>query len=367
MPRWHRRLVAGYEQIASDVQIWRAFRRKDRVCSVVDIASDGGLSNDAVGTYGWKIVTNHANRHDITLFQGSGFIDGPSEVGSSTRSELGGFTAPLFLATALARFWGIRHKCQFRWYTDSKTAISKVRMYTTKGKPTQYPDNPDYLMTIHELTKELRRPLLPTRVKGHQDDDRNYDELPRDARLNVDVDALATQRYNSLSSKNGPMRSIDHLPCQQISISIDGKRFPSHWDTNLRWSINGSYMKRYILSKQGWELHTWDTIDFEFVKAYCKSEKMTERIQWFKCMHNLQSIGVNKQKIKSTDVEVEIDLCPCCRLLPETQQHMFLCDTNPQWSAALEALATGGSTFKENHFFTAIMTDCIEQYRTMDL
>jgi hypothetical protein len=110
MPRWHRRLIDGYEQVASDVQIWRAFRRKDRI---VDIASDGGLSNSAIGTYGWKIVTTFANRTEVTLFQGSGFVDGPSEVGSSTRSELGGFTAPLFLATALARFWAFGINANF--------------------------------------------------------------------------------------------------------------------------------------------------------------------------------------------------------------------------------------------------------------
>jgi hypothetical protein len=45
------------------------------------------------------------NRRTSPYTEGSGPIDGPMEVGSSTRSELGGFTAPLLLATALARFW----------------------------------------------------------------------------------------------------------------------------------------------------------------------------------------------------------------------------------------------------------------------
>ena len=42
----------------------------------------------------------------IQLFQGSGIIDGPIEVESSTYSKLGGFTALLLLATALAKFLG---------------------------------------------------------------------------------------------------------------------------------------------------------------------------------------------------------------------------------------------------------------------
>jgi hypothetical protein len=89
----------------------------------VDIASNGGLAN-GIGTFGWKIVTTN---NDTVLFQGSCPIDGPAEVDSSTCSELGGYAAPLLLATLLARFWGIQHRCHFRWFTGSTSAISKVQ------------------------------------------------------------------------------------------------------------------------------------------------------------------------------------------------------------------------------------------------
>jgi ribonuclease HI len=154
--------------------------------------SDGGLA-DHYGTFGWKIVKTN---DDVVLYEGSGPIDGPTEVGSSTRSELGGFTAPLLLVTALARFWGLRHRCRFRWTTDSTSAIKKVKMYTKRSShqlPQRYPEHSDYITTIRELCDELRRPLEIQWVKGHQDDDRAYDELPRDAKLNIDVDELATQ------------------------------------------------------------------------------------------------------------------------------------------------------------------------------
>lgn len=357
MPRWHRRLTQHYEQVANDVQIWKAFRRRDRF---VEIATDGGLSND-VGTFGWKIVTVLPNQTDVTLFKGSGFIDGPTEVGSSTRSELGGFTAPLMVATALARFWGIRHKCQFRWYTDSKSAISKVRMFSTKGKPRHYPDNSDYVMVIQELLRELKQPLTPLWVKGHQDEERPYNELSREAKLNVDVDELATNHTHHHTTAK-PMRRIDHLPCQLISLKINGQRFPSHWDTNLRWTINGSYMKNYVKEKHGWDEATWNTIDFGFVKDYCTSAKSGTKYKWFKFMHNLQSVGERNQKMNRSAAEVNISLCPCCYQQTETQQHMILCELNPKRPEALRELSTGGSSYKENHNFTMAMTDCIEQW-----
>jgi hypothetical protein len=92
-------------------------------------------------------------------------------------------------------------------------------------------------------------------------------------------------------------------------------------------------MKHYILAKQegGTSEHGIPSILNSSRHSYCNTAKMTEQIQWFKRMHNLrQSVGINKQKMKSADVEVDIDLCPCCRQMPETQQqHMLLCDKKP--------------------------------------
>jgi hypothetical protein len=48
MPRWYRRLINNYEQLATNVQIWKAFRRRDRF---VEIASDGG--SIACGRHIW--------------------------------------------------------------------------------------------------------------------------------------------------------------------------------------------------------------------------------------------------------------------------------------------------------------------------
>jgi hypothetical protein len=61
-------------------------------------------------------------------------------------------------------------------------------MYTTKGKSNKFPDHSDYVMTIQSLVEELKRPIAACWVKGHQDEDRAYNELSREAQLNIDVD-----------------------------------------------------------------------------------------------------------------------------------------------------------------------------------
>jgi hypothetical protein len=164
-----------------------------------------------------------------------------------------------------------------------------------KGKPRPFPEHSDYITTITDLMAELQQPVNFCWVKGHQDDGCPYDKLSREARLNVDVDELATKHY---ASQQQPMQQIDHIQSQLISLSINGKRFPSNWDTNLRWHINGFYMKRSLMTKYGWTEEVWKTIDFTMVKAYLQHNSIYERNKWFKFMHDLQPLGKRKQLMK---------------------------------------------------------------------
>jgi hypothetical protein len=55
-------------------------------------------------------------------------------------------------------------------------------------------------------------------------------------------------------------------------------------------------------------------------------------------------------------------MCPCCNASIEDQRHFILCARNPNFSQAHIALTTHGSTYREQHKFVAVMTDCIEQW-----
>lgn len=67
LPRTQRRMVSAVEQVATDVQVWRAFRSRERL----HIASDGGL-HEQHGTFGWVLATS---KH--ILFKCGGPVDGP--------------------------------------------------------------------------------------------------------------------------------------------------------------------------------------------------------------------------------------------------------------------------------------------------
>ena len=152
----------------------------------------------------------------------------------------GGFyAAPLLLIAAIARFWGLCHRCRYRWIVDSQAAISKVILVSRRGSTTfRQLNNTGYLTLISALQTELRRRPKITWVTGHQDQDIECAKLSRDARHNVDVDHLAsthTSKHRLASSQ-----SIPHLPLTRVSITTGGARLVGNFDAHIRYHINGS-------------------------------------------------------------------------------------------------------------------------------
>ena len=97
IPLFYRRLLHHHVQIATDKEVWGAFQSKNRL----EIVTDGSLALD-VDTFGWRLL----RPPNLIPFEGTGPVDGPFELSTSTRSELGGYAAPLLLVAAVSRFWG---------------------------------------------------------------------------------------------------------------------------------------------------------------------------------------------------------------------------------------------------------------------
>ena len=144
-------------------------------------------------------------------------------------------------------YWGLNHRCRYKWITDSKAAISKVTYITTTGfSPRRYPDDIDYVTAIQELHRSLGgRKLKSSWVKGHLHEDNDYDDLTAEAKLNVDVAQLASDYYWSGYGMR-PSPQIMQLQEYQVTIAINGDIYPTRIDEQIRYHINGSYLKENI-------------------------------------------------------------------------------------------------------------------------
>ena len=356
LPVWHRRLLLKFHQPATDLEVWRAFRSRRRLT----IASDGGLRK-GVGTFGWKIVSRPPSLQgpDVTLFEGSGPVDGPRDIANSTRSELGGLTAPMLLCFSLANFWGLRHKCRLRWLTDSKAAISRVEFIIGSSKCVRKtPEDIDYVSAIRSLHKSLGLKLTTAWVKGHQDERIEYERLLPDAKLNVDTDHLATEHM--FGKSNMPTQNTIHVPWQQVSILINGIRYPSQVDAQLRYHINGSYLKQYLQHKHGWSEKVWGTIDMHAFGQLFKTLPPKVQIHQMKFVHDLLAVGHRKGIISHATTN-EVSMCPCCRKATETTYHLLQCTFNKGRSKALAEFKTNVRA-KEANRFGKVFADVVMQW-----
>ena len=165
-----------------------------------------------------------------------------------------------------------------------------------------------------------------------QDIGKHYTNLDYSARMNVNVDHLVATNY--LTSGHGkPMRSLPHI---DASLTInDGRRYPGNLETNLRWHINGSYLKLYLQKQKGWSEQVWKTIDLHNFGSHFQSLCPSQQVHQSKLVYNLLPLGFHKEKISAV-ASTKLRLCPCCCTSSEDTFHLLQCLSNPGRSEAMD-------------------------------
>jgi hypothetical protein len=159
------------------------------------------------------------------------------------------------------------------------------------------------------------------------------------------------------------MRNIEHIPSQKITITINGLRFPGNWDTNLRWSINGTYTKLYLMQKHGWSDSIWKTIDFSTVKAFCNHKTYASGSQWFKFMHDLQPLG--KRKIAMGRALIGDGYSGTMSMLSDNVGRPTPFYHLPKQSQSFKVSRSTDNrrvSFRDNHPLPDAFSECLEQW-----
>jgi hypothetical protein len=303
LPRTQKRMLMHVHQVASDDQVRNACRCK----RPITIASDGGLKGTR-GTFGWSIRTSH---HTV-LLEGAGPVDGPSDVVNSTRCELAGYAASLLILSLIQQLWGTRHRCKFRWVTDSKAAISNVnRALDGERLIRRQPNNPDLMAIIKKETQGFRRRVKPIWVKGHQtaDDPSISASTYNDVQGNNRADELATW-YREDSGTRQSSNQTDHVPESLISISLNGKRRVSQVEACIRYHIYGYHLRSYLQLTNKWSDNTWDSIDIEALGVFIKRMDYKSQIARTKFVFDQWHTGYRRHQIAKRKDPILLK-CPC--------------------------------------------------------
>ena len=216
-------------------------------------------------------------------------------------------------------------------------------MITRPGAlPQRQANNIDFLSLIAQLNSDIRRPLSITWVKSHQDSNATTKAGPlsRDAINNIAVDELASQ--HRILKHLSPRQKTPHLRHTKITISINGLRLPGHFDSMLRFHINGYHLRIHMQDRFQWTDSTWNLIDHYLFGQHFRSLTPAQQIPRMKFVHNQQPLGHRLSKYQTSTASLsdvtdaqEIETCPCCQTSCETQRHFLQCSSNPNHSTAI--------------------------------
>ena len=283
--------------------------------------SDGSMANGQ-GTSGYKIV----DPMEPTLFiMASAPCDSHPECIQSYRAELNGILGEIILSGEILRYYGKTGPTStITTYCDNISALAKLeeKDVTPGIRSTLGPDY-DLANEIAQAIDKYGLVVQPTHVKGHQDATKRYEDLPFPAQMNCDCDEAAGAHMRCPPPGLAPRTSAPFFPSSKAALLIDGSVITSNRDHHIRMKREGTSLRNRIMSKEGWTLAIFNTVDWKSMEIALKKlgrSRFATRVIQFQ--HRWLPLGRQQHRIHSE----QSNLCPICKGTEETQTHFLTCN-----------------------------------------
>ena len=284
------------------------------------VGTDGGRK-DGDGSFSWLICSPDRKK----LVCNSGPVDGWYKCQSSYRSELTALSSAMLFLDEYANFQELDVQCNFQLLVDSTGAISALEHIRDRIPTRHYPDHADVVSTLSDAYQIVSRSVCQ-HVKSHQDDKKDYSELPFAAQVNVLCDRMAT-RHMEVHQGGEWSSQQNYFPTrnQPVIISHMRQRIPSHYIARLRDAITSDAHRIYLQQRYRWDDFIWSTIAWE--PLYIIGRRTTKKpcfANRSKLLHNWLNLGSQRAKLHRNSSAASHQ-CPYCQQ-EETFIHMLTCD-----------------------------------------
>jgi hypothetical protein len=284
------------------------------------IGTDGGRK-EGDGSFSWLICSSNREK----LVCNSGTVDGWYKCQSSYRSELMALSSAMLFLDEFATFYELIVTCNIHCLVDSTGAISTIEHVRDKLPTRHYPDHADIVSTLKDATQIISRSTCQ-HVKSHQDDKKDYSELPFYAQVNVLCDRMAT-RHMKVHSGGEWASQQNYLPTrnQPVVVSYMGQRIPSHYIKRLREAISSTTHRTYLQQRYQWSDQVWSTIAWE--PLYTIGRRHTKKpcfVNRTKLVHNWLNLGSQRAKFHAQSTSTTKQ-CPYCQN-DENFLHLLTCN-----------------------------------------
>jgi hypothetical protein len=252
--------------------------------------SDGSYFSDTgTGTAAWTIESNN----QLDYVTGTSIVPGPPLVQSAYRSELTGLLAILEKLRILCH----HHNISSGQITISCDGITALSQSLTSNPLSQSPNtlHSDILSTSSRIAYQLPISIIPSHVKGHQDDKETFSHLDRPAQLNTKMDLLAKETAkqqipdynNNYKSHNLSFpqimykhSQIQHKTINNLYFHISADKLIEYWKSKLR--VTDSTQKLIHWTALGNAMNSLDITQRRFITKWASNNMGTghKMIQW---------------------------------------------------------------------------------------
>ena len=319
---WDKELLSDIK-IMSQHALQNMLQNNERIY----LCSDGGAKED-IGSFGAVVASNQE-----IMIQVSGQAYGKTP--RSFRAEGYGMLAILRFLFHFIQYHNIKTKSKLKIYSDNEGLI--IRVNQIKDKTEIRPrrgmlSESDVELQIRDTLQILQSDATLHHVLGHQDNNKDNNELSWPAQLNIQCDTLATDKIKTLKAHY----TVSTLPASKIMLQIGDQTITHHIAAQIRRLGTREIRKTYLTAQHRWE-NDFENIDWESITSSYKNLTLEKQIFIIKWNNKLLSLNHRQHRwnLYSTPK------CPCCGHL-ETDAHLILCQQidRKKHTAALQQIIT---------------------------
>ena len=141
--------------------------------------------------------------------------------------------------------------------------ISRIQKWSHHGQAGTLAPDYDLLQVAQQVAKKHNIVVVPDHIKSHQDDCRDYNDLPWQAKLNCDCDQMAVASHKCQICLDTMQKRYDMPSGHIASLEIDGLIITSHVATAIKEASYRREFTEYITQRADWQdKETYHTIDW---------------------------------------------------------------------------------------------------------
>jgi hypothetical protein len=316
--------------------------------------SDGSaIANQ--GTFGGVLALADKTR----LAFGAGPVDGHDP--QSFRSEGQGMLSVVCLLSRLKQWTKSSFPITGILATDNSGLIDRNHEQTKVRYPVPNQTFQSDWDVVEAIVTNVARAginVIYKHVKGHQDKEKAYDDLPFLAQLNVDADKYAGEYQR----QHGTYQPIIPLsPTRPIAIDLDGKTIHRHLKSAIRDAAHSQPLMNRLVARNGWTQLVPKMIDWEAHRLATTGAHRKRQSHFVKLCHDYLPAG----KIAHRNNASHPHLCPLCKSPYEEHQHILQCPhpSREAWRTQLiKQISDKCTTLQTDPILTSILTNGLRSW-----